>query len=107
MQPLGLRTAALVDLAFLITYAIYTSVEWNKTCSDAFVFFVGSQLYLRRRAMPTLRFTLRPGNVSRLHDVLTCLAKFNEVVGFEAQPDRVGILRITFCFALTVSSYGS
>ena len=40
--------------------------------------------------MQTLNFTLTPEGVARVHDAVVCLAKFSEVVGFEAHRDKVG-----------------
>lgn len=40
--------------------------------------------------MQTLNFTLTPDGVVRVHDAVLCLAKFSEVVGFEAHRDKVG-----------------
>ena len=42
--------------------------------------------------MQTLNFTLTPEGVIRVHDAVLCLAKFSEVVGFEAHRDKVGHL---------------
>ncbi|KAI9729716.1 MAG: hypothetical protein M1834_006667 [Cirrosporium novae-zelandiae] len=38
--------------------------------------------------MPSLNFTISPDNVSKLHDALSCLAKFNESVSIEAFQSR-------------------
>lgn len=40
--------------------------------------------------MPFLFFTLNPAGVSQVHDILTCLAKFNEDVSLEATTTEVG-----------------
>lgn len=40
--------------------------------------------------MHTLKFTLTPTGVARVHDALSCLAKFGETVSIEARPDKVG-----------------
>ena len=39
--------------------------------------------------MHTLIFTLNPDSLSRLHDAILCLAKFNEAVSLEARLDQV------------------
>lgn len=39
--------------------------------------------------MTSLKFALSPENVSRIHDVLICLAKFHESIGLEATKDKV------------------
>ena len=39
--------------------------------------------------MPILRCALSPEAVSRIHDLLVCLAKFGETVGIEARPEKV------------------
>jgi cell cycle checkpoint control protein RAD9A len=39
--------------------------------------------------MATLSFSLDPPALLRLHDVLSCLAKFNESVSIEAEYDLV------------------
>ena len=40
-------------------------------------------------ATTTLSFSLSPSALFQLHDVLTCLAKFNESVSIEAEYDLV------------------
>lgn len=40
--------------------------------------------------MPTLLFTVSPTAVAQLHDALSCLAKFDETVAWEATADSVG-----------------
>ena len=40
--------------------------------------------------MPTLLFTVAPSGVAYFHDLLTCLAKFDEDVSLEASPQSVG-----------------
>lgn len=44
--------------------------------------------------MPTLLFTIAPAGVGQLHDLLTCLAKFDENVSWEATPQNVSCKRI-------------
>lgn len=39
--------------------------------------------------MTTLQFSLSPEAISNIHDVLVCLAKFNESVSLEAYRDKV------------------
>jgi hypothetical protein len=39
--------------------------------------------------MVVLKFTLTPEASSRLHDILTCLAKFSDTVSIEAQKENV------------------
>ena len=43
----------------------------------------------RNVKMQTLNFTLAPEEIVRVHDAVLCLAKFNEMVGFEAHGDKV------------------
>jgi cell cycle checkpoint control protein RAD9A len=47
--------------------------------------------------MPTLLFTLSPAAVGQLHDLLSCLAKFDEAVSWEATADnfRMSSLNLT------------
>lgn len=40
--------------------------------------------------MQTLKFTLQPENVARVHDAIACLAKFSDSVSIEARRDKVG-----------------
>ena len=40
--------------------------------------------------MPTLLFTVSPAGAARVHDILICLAKFDEDVTVEATPQFVG-----------------
>ena len=40
--------------------------------------------------MVVLRFELTPSNCVRLHDALTCLAKFSDSVALEARFGQVG-----------------
>lgn len=42
--------------------------------------------------MAHLSFSLLPDALVRLHDVLTCLAKFDESVALEAEYDLVSLL---------------
>jgi hypothetical protein len=42
--------------------------------------------------MPTLAFTVLPAGVAQLHDLLSCLAKFDENVSLEACNNNVGNL---------------
>lgn len=44
--------------------------------------------------MVNLKFTLTPEASVRLHDVLVCLAKFDESVSLEARHDRVSTSQI-------------
>ena len=39
--------------------------------------------------MHTLKFTLSPEGVVRVHDAVLCLAKFSEIVSLEAREDKV------------------
>ena len=39
--------------------------------------------------MHTLKFTLGPQGVVRIHDAVLCLAKFSEIVSLEARSDKV------------------
>lgn len=39
--------------------------------------------------MYMLKFTLSPVGVARVHDAVTCLAKFSETVAIEARSDKV------------------
>jgi hypothetical protein len=39
--------------------------------------------------MPTLSFTVLPAGVAQLHDLLSCLAKFDENVSLEACNNNV------------------
>lgn len=39
--------------------------------------------------MPTLKFTVLPTGVAQLHDLLSCLAKFDENISLEASNDDV------------------
>jgi hypothetical protein len=39
--------------------------------------------------MPTLLFTVAPSGVAQIHDLLTCLGKFDEDVSLEATPQFV------------------
>jgi cell cycle checkpoint control protein RAD9A len=39
--------------------------------------------------MVVLKFTFTPEASSRLHDILTCLAKFSDTVSIEAQKENV------------------
>jgi cell cycle checkpoint control protein RAD9A len=41
--------------------------------------------------MVTLNFTLTPEASARLHDSLTCLAKFSDTVSIEARKDTVSV----------------
>lgn len=45
--------------------------------------------------MATLSFSLAPSALVRLHDALTCLAKFSETVSIEAEYDLVSLMRQT------------
>ena len=57
--------------------------------------------------MPTLLFSVSPAAVGQLHDILSCLAKFDEAVSWEASSDalRISSLNLTktahACFNLT------
>ena len=42
--------------------------------------------------MPTLAFTVLPVGVAQLHDLLSCLAKFDENVSLEASNNNVSNL---------------
>jgi hypothetical protein len=39
--------------------------------------------------MAVLLFTLSPAAVGQLHDLLTCLARFDETIAWEASPEGV------------------
>ena len=39
--------------------------------------------------MPVLLFSVSPAGVGQLHDLLNCLAKFDETVSWEATPQNV------------------
>ena len=39
--------------------------------------------------MPTLAFTMLPAGVAQLHDLLSCLAKFDENISLEACNNNV------------------
>ncbi len=41
--------------------------------------------------MPTILFTVGPSGVGHLHDLLACLAKFDEDVSLEATPQFVRV----------------
>lgn len=41
--------------------------------------------------MPVLLFTVAPQGVGYIHDLLTCLAKFDEDVSLEATPQFVSL----------------
>lgn len=41
--------------------------------------------------MPTLLFTIAPAAVGQLHDLLTCLAKFDENVSWAATTQNVSV----------------
>lgn len=43
--------------------------------------------------MPTLLFTVAPPGVAYFHDLLTCLAKFDEDVSLEATPQFVSLIK--------------
>lgn len=40
--------------------------------------------------MAAVRFTLSPEHCARVHDALSCLAKFSELVSLEARYGQVG-----------------
>ena len=40
--------------------------------------------------MVTLKFSLSPEGVAKVHDMLACLAKFSDTVSLEARKDYVG-----------------
>ena len=40
--------------------------------------------------MTSLKFTLAPEGIVRMHDAISCLARFNETIGLEARRDKVG-----------------
>ena len=42
--------------------------------------------------MPTLAFTVLPGGVAQLHDLLACLAKFDENISLEAKDESVSCI---------------
>ena len=44
--------------------------------------------------MPSLTFKLLPPSISRLHEALTCLAKFDETVYLEAFPSYLSLSTI-------------
>jgi hypothetical protein len=39
--------------------------------------------------MPSLSFTVLPGGVGQIHDLLSCLVKFDENISLEASPSSV------------------
>jgi len=53
--------------------------------------------------MPTLLFTVLPAGVAHLHDLLTCLAKFDENVALEATAQHVSMMFHFTCDAEVVS----
>lgn len=51
--------------------------------------------------MPSLSFTILPAGVAYLHDLLSCLAKFDENLSLEATPQEVYISRLNSIDILT------
>jgi len=59
--------------------------------------------------MPALTFTILPPGVAKLHEILLCLAKFDENISLEASADHVSIGCVRHPPGLTtpVTSYQS
>ena len=41
--------------------------------------------------MPPVSFSLRPEDIVRFHDAISCLSKFSDLIGLEAHQGKVGV----------------
>jgi hypothetical protein len=52
--------------------------------------------------MSFLSLTISPAGVGKLHDLLTCLAKFDENISLEATADRVRLVYFSLSHAMLI-----
>lgn len=77
----------------IFDWSILNAINFHLRFEDAHVLSLLSSL-LRLSLMAVLSFELSPESCAKLHDLLTCLAKFNETISLEAQRETVCIADI-------------
>jgi hypothetical protein len=55
--------------------------------------------------MPTLLFTVAPASVGHIHDLLACLARFDEDIAIEATPQFVSPSLFTPSYLIKTASH--